>query len=110
MWIKRLTDGTQIEENRRKGRTWLKTPTENIVEAFLICKGNKSTILSGYNKYWHSRSAISTDHGEFQDIAERIQGLRDDGKWDTVEWDGSKFIFYVANAAIGCPVVKRDER
>ena len=104
MWVKKLADGTTIMENVKHGKTWMKTPCDNIIEVFLYHEGKRSPSLTGYKQYWHSRGAIiNPQTGNKQIVADRIQGLRDDGKWDTIEYNGVKYISYIADKAYGKP-------
>lgn len=107
MWVKVFKDGTKIQENRDHGITWMTTPLDNLQEVFIINGIFKSQALSGYDVYWHSRTGVSFEDGKNQILVERIQGLRDDGKWDTIEMypDGSTKTMIYENA-IGKPVYK----
>jgi hypothetical protein len=121
MWIKRFNNGTQIEEDLDKKRTWLTTSLDGITEVFMRHGAERSMGLSNYPEYWHSRTvmmmpivnkmtpfgiAAAIDNKTF--TVERIQGLRDDGKWDTVEWTGDQYIYYVADKAFGKPVKENE--
>lgn len=104
MWIKRLADGSVYYEDRKKGHTWTKTPLKDIIQVSILIDGQPMQTLEGYAAYWHSRRAVSSEMRGTQVIAERIQGQREDGKWDTVEWNGKQFRMYIADTAFGKPV------
>lgn len=110
MWVKKYCDGTVVEENRKAGHTWLRTPQENIHEVYMINEGRRSPGLTGFPRYWHSRTGVifNVQHGIERITKERIQGQRDDGRWETVEWiaETGEYIQYVADKAIGLPVYK----
>lgn len=107
MWIKRMSDGTVFYEAPKKGHTWTKTPLKSIIQVSLLIDGQPMQTLEGYPAYWHSRRAVAhQDARRSHIIAERIQGQRDDGKWDTIEWNGREFKHYVADVAFGKPVRK----
>lgn len=108
MWVKVFWDSTKIQENRDHNITWLSTPLKNIQEVFIVNGPFKSPGLSGYDVYWHSRTGITLEDGRTHTTIERIQGLRDDGLWDTIEMhaDGSVKTLICQNA-IGKPVYKQ---
>lgn len=106
MWIKRLADGTVFYEAPKKGHTWTKTPLKGLIQVSLLIDGQDMMTLEGYPAYWHSRRAVAFEGQRSQVIAERIQGQREDGLWDTIEWNGKEFRQYVADQAFGKPVVK----
>ena len=104
MWVKKMADGRTIVENPSHGKTWLKTPSDGIVKVFLYHNGKKSESLVGYIEYWHSRSMVMNPQtGQQKIVADRIQGLRKDGKWDTIEFNGVSYRRYVAPKAYGKP-------
>lgn len=110
MWIKKYLDGTTIAEDRACGITWLKTPLTNLYEVELRAMGPHGGIVErkiiGYKEYWHSRTVVANESCKPVIIAERIQGRRVDGKWDTVTWNGNNFIDSIEDRAIGQPIVK----
>jgi hypothetical protein len=102
MWVKKMADGRTIMESAKQGRTWRRTPQTGIVEVFLYHDGRRSPSLTGYKDYWHSRGVVmNPDTGQSMVVADRIQGLREDGQWDTIEFNGQKYIRYVAPKAYG---------
>lgn len=104
MWVKKMADGRTIIENIKQGKTWMKTPNSDITEVFLYYNGKRSPSLTGYTEYWHSRGVvINPQTGEKKLVADRIQGLRDDGQWDTIEYNGVSYKKYVAPKAYGKP-------
>ena len=106
MWVKRMADNHVIMENKKHGKTWMRTPQAGIVEVFLYNDGKRSPSLIDYPEFWHSRSAaVDPQTNEVVDVAERIQGLREDGDWDTIEFNLSKksYTKYIANKAFGKP-------
>jgi hypothetical protein len=110
MWIKQYLDGSSIAEDRALGITWLKTPLSNLLSVTLRAMGPHGGIversITGYKDYWHSKTAVANESCKPIIVAERIQGLRHDGMWDTVLWNGNDFIDSVENRAIGKPVTK----
>ena len=99
-----MADGKVIMENATHGKTWTRTPTVGIVEVFLYYNGKRSPALSGYQEYWHSRGVvIDPTTGSKKLVADRIQGLREDGQWDTIEYDGTSYKKYIAPKAYGRP-------
>lgn len=97
-----MADGRTIVENAKAGKTWLRTPSKGIVEVFLYHNGRRSPSLKGYKEFWHSRGVIlNPETGEKKIVADRIQGLREDGKWDTIEYNGKAYVRYVADKAYG---------
>ena len=97
-----MADGRTIMENIQAGKTWLRTPLKGIVELFLYHNGKRSPSLTGYIEYWHSRGVVmDPQSGARKIVADRIQGLREDGMWDTIEFNGEKYIRYVAEKAYG---------
>lgn len=111
MWVKRFADGKEIQEDRKNGITWLKTPTAGLIEVMLSCKGPHggmvpSRTLHGHIQYWHSRTAVSNNDGSHRDIAERIQGLLPDGTWETITWNGHEYIESIEPRAYGKPVTR----
>lgn len=109
MWIKNFADGQIISEDRVRRITWLSTPLKGLVQVTLqvvFPDGSKHSIsLSGYSQYWHSRtSECFPQNGERKETAERIQGLREDGNWDTIEFTGTQFRRFISPKAIGKPV------
>jgi len=111
MWIKHFEDGSHLQENVATGCTWMKTPLSNISMVQLRVKGPHGGYveytLRGFRDYWHSKTMVANDSCKPIIVAERIQGLREDGKWETVEWKGQKFIESVQDKAIGKPVIKK---
>lgn len=112
MWIKKMADGKTVKEHRESGKTWMRTASQGIVEVFMFHDGShfpdgkskRSVSLTGYKEYWHSRGVIlDPSTGEKKLTAERIQGLREDGQWDTIEFNGTKYLKYVAPKAYGKP-------
>ena len=104
MWVKKLASGKTIIENAKAGRTWLRTPSKGIVEVFLYHDGKRSPSLTGYQEYWHSRGVVLNQQtGGKVVVADRIQGLREDGQWDTIEYNGEKYLRYIAPKAYGKP-------
>jgi len=104
MWVKKMADGRTIVENASHGKTWMKTATTGIVEVFLYYNGKRSPSLTGYVEYWHSRSmAVNPQTGQQKIVADRIQGLREDGQWDTIEFNGVSYKRYIAPKAYGKP-------
>ena len=110
MWIKKYLDGNIICEDRDCGITWLKTPLNNLREVELqvvgIHGGRVERKLSGYKEYWHSRTVVANDSCKPIIVAERIQGLRNDGMWNTITWNGQDFLETLEEYAIGKPVTK----
>jgi hypothetical protein len=110
MWIKVFANGSVVAEDRQCGITWLKTPLTGLVEVELQVKGPRGDMvhrnLRGFNQYWHSRASIANDSCKPIIVAERIQGLQDDGKWFTITWNGQHFIDSIEDRAIGKPVIK----
>jgi hypothetical protein len=110
MWIKKYLDGNIITENKKQGITWLKTPLNNLYEVELqvtgIHGGRVERQLRGYREYWHSRTAVSNESRKPIVVAERIQGLRNDGMWETITWNGRDFIETLEDRPIGKPVIK----
>lgn len=99
-----MADGSLIVESPKHGRTWLRTPTNNIVEVFLYYDGKRSPSLKGYEEYWHSRGVVvDPQTGNKKIVADRIQGLRPDGRWDTLEYNGKSYLKYIAPKAYGKP-------
>lgn len=110
MWIKKYLDGNIICENKECGITWLKTPLRNLLEVELqvvgIHGGRIERRLTGFREYWHSRTAVANESCKPIIVAERIQGLRNDGIWETITWNGQDFISSLEEEAIGKPVLK----
>jgi hypothetical protein len=105
MWVKKMADGRTIVENVKHGKTWLRTPSQGIVEVFMYHNGKRSPSLSGYVEYWHSRGVVMNPQtGQKKLTAERIQGRRPDGQWDTIEFNGTSYKRYLAPKAYGKPV------
>lgn len=104
MWVKKMADGRTIMESAKTGKTWLRTPSMGIAEVFLYHDGKRSPSLTGYEEYWHSRGMVMNPQtGQQKIVAERIQGRRADGQWDTIEYNGEKYLRYVAPKAYGKP-------
>ena len=104
MWVKKMADGKTIIEDAKSGRTWMRTPSKGIVAVFLYYNGKKSPSLTGYKEYWHSRGVVVYPQtGERKLVADRIQGLREDGQWDTIEYNGVSYKKYIAPKAYGKP-------
>jgi len=110
MWIKHFADGTSIHENVNLGHTWLKTSLTGIVEVELQVRGCHGGFverkLSGYQSYWHSKTLVANESCKPIIVAERIQGQRPDGKWQTIAWNGRNFIESIEDRPIGKPVIK----
>ena len=108
MWIKHFVDGSYIQENKDLGHTWLKTPLTEIVEVELRVKGCHGGFverkISGCQSYWHSRTAVANESCKPIIVAERIQGLLSDGTWQTIMWNGDRFIESIEKRAFGKPV------
>lgn len=108
MWVKIYADGTTITENKPHGHTWMRTPLNNIIEVYMINNnGDKSPSLTGYQSYWHSRTNTILNSNQKSFISEQIQGLRDDGQWDTIKWDArtQKYTHCILKTALGKPSV-----
>lgn len=110
MWIKTFLDGQIIQEDRAKGKTWLKTPLVGILEVQMLNRNPEgqliySPVLSNCNRYWHSRTALIQEGSNPREIAERIQGQLDDGRWATITWDGKDYVSSVQKVAFGMPIV-----
>lgn len=100
MWVKYFKDGSTIKETN--SNKWSQTKLDDIESIQLIDKNFVSPKLTGYSEYWHSRTAITTEDGHHEIIRERIQGKREDGRWDTIEWDGKHSIkTYITENALG---------
>lgn len=105
MWVKKFADGTEISEDVQAGKTWTKTPQDNILEVYMKRGLEKSPALFGYSAYWHSRQSVTLDDGNQIDLLERLQGLRDDGRWDTLTWDENGCITSsIEERAFGKPI------
>jgi len=110
MWIKVFEDGVVISENKRAGVTWLTTPMNGLTEVELQVMGPHGGMvhrnLRGFKEYWHSRTSVANESCKPIIVAERIQGLQDDGKWFTITWNGNDFIDSIESRPIGKPISK----
>jgi hypothetical protein len=107
MWIKKYLDGNIITEDKKCQITWLKTPLNNLRYVELQVMGLHGGIverrLEGFREYWHSRTVVANESCKPIIVAERIQGLRNDGMWETITWNGHEFVETLEDHAIGKP-------
>lgn len=106
MWIKILSNGSEIIENKDRGITWLTSNLEDIIGTRLVCINRSgqtavSRSLKGHLEYWHSRTAVANQGTHPIIVAERIQGRLPNGNWETITWNGSTFIDSVELKAFG---------
>ena len=112
MWIKQYLDGSVVTEDKDQGITWLKTPLDNLYSVELWVTTPQGGKLARrlhaprYSQFWHSRTIVANESYKPIIVAERIQGLMEDGKWFTVTWNGHDFIETFENRPIGKPVIK----
>lgn len=104
MWVKVFEDRSVLYEDRKNGRTWCNTDSNQIRTLYMICDGQQSPHLSGMGQYWHSRSIRRTVDDGYLVCAERIQGRLPNGSWLTITWDGHRFTRSVEPRPIGRPV------